>query len=254
PSANAFRGPPRTTGGYRRGRDRFPPAAASSPRSGRCEQRRGGRGGNQPVQPARALEQGGRRPPWRRSHRRQIAPCAHRRRPPTARWSQRRARGNGRAEKPPRDGRTSRGRARRWLGHPSDFFHVLVESKIHLRPRRILLREPTAKSCFGWPIEQVIDWEDFSVDFQGTPKGGLGCPFGPRRPQCPRRSPHLLYPRRGPATPLRLRYTQAPMLGCFLNGGPAPSRELAKPSPSVRLAGAFAPVASHSRGATSYSR
>ena len=129
PSANAFPAPPRTTGRYRRERDRCPPAAASSPRSGRCGRRRDGHGGNRPVQPARAPERDGRRPPWRRSHRRRAARCAHRRRPPTARWSRRRGRGNDRAEKPLRDRRAWRGRARRGQAHPSNFFLVLLQSK-----------------------------------------------------------------------------------------------------------------------------
>ena len=76
PSANAFPAPPRTTGRYRRGRGRFRPPAASSPRSGRCGQRRDDHGGNRPVQPARAPGRGGRRRPWRRSRRRQTARCA----------------------------------------------------------------------------------------------------------------------------------------------------------------------------------
>ena len=122
PSANAFPAPPRTTGRYRRERGRYPPAAASSPRSGRCGRRRDGHGGNRPIQPARAPGRGGRRSPWRRSRRRRTARCAGRRRPPTARSFRRRGRGIDRAEKPLRGRRAWRARAHRGQAHPSDFF------------------------------------------------------------------------------------------------------------------------------------
>ena len=74
--ADASRGRRRTAGRCRRGRGRFPPDATSSPRSGRCERRRDGHGGNRPVQPARAPRRGGRRSAGRRSPRPRTARCA----------------------------------------------------------------------------------------------------------------------------------------------------------------------------------